>query len=72
MGHNILAYRAAIEWLWVGFGVVFYTFHPLYTASEFITGDDPLLVWLVTIVFAVTELMAFLSNRHLASLLQLK
>lgn len=72
MGHNHLAYQAAVQWIWVGFGISFYNFHPFYTASEFITLEKPLLLWCVVLMFTLTELMSFLSDKHLSSILHYK
>jgi hypothetical protein len=68
MGHNILAFRAAINWAWVGFGIAFYTFHPFYTAPSWLSFEEPHALWLLIAVFAVTELMSLLSNIHLTTI----
>jgi len=39
MGHNILAFKSTISWIGVGFCLAFYSFHPLYTAPEWINFD---------------------------------
>lgn len=68
MGHNVLAYKLAIHWAWVGFGVAFYAFHPFYTAPSWLSFDEPHALWLLVAVFAVTELMSLLSNIHLTTI----
>lgn len=69
MGHNIFAYKSTLSWLWVGFGVAFYSFHPLYDAAEWFSFEErPLWIWLIICMFILTELMSFLSNRHLVYL----
>ena len=66
MGHNVLAFRLAISWVWVGFGVAYHTYHPFYTAPSWLSFESPTRLWLLVAVFSVTELMSLLSNIHLS------
>ena len=65
MSHNILAYRSVVEWIWVGFGVGFYTFHPFYTELSWLNYDQPVTLYLVGLLFLISETMSLLSNIHL-------
>ena len=68
MSHNILAYKSAVDWTWVGFGVGFYTFHPKYTANSLLSLEKPLVLYVVLFSFVCTELMSLLSNIHIQTI----
>jgi len=68
MGHNILVYRATIEWLVVGFGNAYFVFNPKYTPSAWISStDQPFVFNLLLGAFVFAELMSLLSNIHLSA-----
>lgn len=67
MGHNILAVRSALSWFWAGFAIPFYTFHPLYTETVWLTLEKPIFFYIAVALFALSELMSLLSVMHLST-----
>jgi len=67
MGHNILAFRITVEWLFVGFGNAYYVFNPQYTKSTWISSDQPFVFNMIIGAFVFAEFMSLLSNIHLSA-----
>jgi len=67
MGHNILAYKVSVEWIFVGFGIAYYLFNPKYSQSTWISSDQPFMLNLIVGMFVLAELMSLLSNIHLSA-----
>ena len=67
MGHNILAYKISIEWIFVGFGIAYYLFNPKYSQSRWISSEQPFVFNLILGAFICVELMSLLSDIHLSA-----
>ena len=66
MGHNILAYKIAVQWIVVGLGIAYFLFNPKYTQASWISSDSPLIFYLIVGAFVLSELMSLLSDIHLS------
>lgn len=72
MGHNILAYNLAVNWIWVAFAMSFFTFHPRYTQLSWIDIEKPVVFYAFVFLYAMTELMSLLTTMHLQNVYEYK